>query len=296
MNNILKTILGLNDFIDIKNIPNDIKSVYDNLDYEKFKHYINLFLITQDKLNTKMCGEGYSKSLVTNKNRKIRFGNALLSEANELLDSVNWKHWKDINGKNNTENISVEIIDFLHFLPSLIKVLLDNITIDSNDEDLETIINIAWRELNKNTIINPDNETLEKEVVKLTSAISILGGMANLSGLLNIDMIDTKDEVSDLYFSNILLKLIGTCLGLTFKLHFMVFDSKIEDVWSLYVIKNTLNGFRKDHGYEDGIYDKHWYKDKEDNIVAMEIMKENSSYTVVELYDALEEAYRNREI
>lgn len=295
MNNILKTILGLSDYVEIENIPTNIKSVYENLNYDKFREYFLLFITTQNRLNEKMCGEGYSKSLLTNKNRKIRFGNALISEANELLDSVNWKHWKDINGKGNKENISVEIIDFLHFLPSLIKVLMDNSS-SNNEEDLEVIIRLAWRELNKNTIINPDEETIEKEVVKLTSTISVLGGMSNLSGLLNIDMIDTKDETHDMYFTNILLKLIGTSVGLTFKLHITVFDTKIEDIWSLYVIKNTLNGFRKDHGYEDGTYDKNWFTGKEDNIVAMEIMKENPSFSVLELYNALANMYKNREI
>ena len=73
----------------------------------------------------------------------------------------------------------------------------------------------------------------------------------------------------------------------------MVFNSRIENVWSLYVIKNTLNGFRKDNGYEEGTYEKVW-NGREDNLYAMEVMETNPTYSVEDLYDALTYIYNTR--
>ena len=299
MNNILKTTLGLTGHMDHERFSLDIKSVYEDLTFNKFISYLDKLFNTQDSLNKRMCGENYASELQTTKGKPIRFGNALISETTELLDSTPWKHWKA--GEFDKDNISVELVDKLHFLPSILAILLEKekeYAKDMQTDILSVIYNFAWRELNKNTIINPDDNTIQKEVNKLVSINSIIGGMSNLSRTLNIDIRDEdkEDSSSEFYFNNIITKLIGISLGLCFKIHFMVFNSKIENVWSLYVIKNTLNGFRKDHGYEDGTYDKIWYTGKEDNIVAMDIMQDNPSYSVKELYDALEYKYRAREV
>lgn len=299
MNNILKTTLGLTGHMEYERFSLDIKSVYEDLTFDKFISYLEKLFNTQDDLNKKMCGVNYATELQTTKGKPIRFGNALISETTELLDSTPWKHWKA--GEFDKDNISVELVDKLHFLPSILAILLEKekeYTKDMQTDILSVIYNFAWRELNKNTIINPDDFTIQKEVNKLVSINSIIGGMSNLSRTLNIDIRDEdkEDSSSEFYFNNIITKLIGISLGLCFKIHFMVFNSRIENVWSLYVIKNTLNGFRKDHGYEDGTYDKIWYTGKEDNIVAMDIMQDNPSYSVKELYDALEYKYRTREV
>ena len=297
MNNILKTALGLTGHMEHERFSLEIKSVYDNLDYNKFIMYLDKLFNTQNDLNKKMCGENYAIELQTTKGKPIRFGNALISETSELLDSTPWKHWKA--GEFDKDNISVEIVDKLHFLPSILAILLEKEK--EYDKDMQTdilsvIYNFAWRELNKNTIINPDDFTIQTEINKLVSINSIIGGMSNLSRTLNIDIrnVDKEDSSSEFYFNSIITKLIGISLGLCFKIHFMVFNSRIENVWSLYVIKNTLNGFRKDHGYEDGTYVKIW-NGKEDNIIAMEIMSENPNYSVTELYEALAVSYKNRE-
>lgn len=295
MNNILKTVLGLTGHMEHNNFSTEIKSVYEYLDYDKFIKYLDLLFNTQDTLNKKMCGENYTKELMTTKGKPIRFGNALISETSELLDSTAWKHWKA--GEFNKANISVEIIDKLHFLPSIIAILLEenkDWTLDMQVEIKDIIYNFAWRELNKNTIINPDEYTIQKEVNKLVSINSIIGGMSNVSRILNIDIKDEDglDSTSEFYFKNIISKLIGISLGLCFKIHFMIFNSTIEDIWSLYVIKNTLNGFRKANGYEEGTYEKIW-NGKEDNIVAMEIMIKNPNYSVHELFEELTIVYNN---
>lgn len=287
MNSILKTVLSLNNNIDMETITDKIQSVYDNLDFEKFRTSILLLIDTQNKLNLKLCGDSFLENLITNKNKKIRFGNALLSEAEELLGSTPWKHWKGIDEPINIDNISVELIDFLHFLPSIIKVL----EIRGINFSTEDMIKLAWREVNKNTIVNPDNDTIQKEVIKLSSLASIVGGMCNLSEILNPDIPnDLADEIHNEYFTGILTNLLALTLGLTFKLHFSIYNSSIDDIWSLYIIKNTLNSFRKANGYEDGTYDKMW-GGIEDNLVATEIMKNNVTFGVSELFKALQDKY-----
>lgn len=295
MNNILKTTLGLTGHMDYEKFSTDIKSVYADLTYEKFVSYLEKLFETQDSLNKRMCGETYARELQTTKGKPIRFGNALISETSELLDSTPWKHWKA--GTFDKDNISVEIIDKLHFLPSIIAIMLEKekeYTKDMQTDVLGVIYNFAWRELNKNTIFKPDDNTIQIEVNKLVSINSIIGGMTNLSRSLNVDIrnVDKEDSSSEFYFNNIITKLIGISLGLCFKIHFMVFNSRIENVWSLYVIKNTLNGFRKANGYEEGTYEKIW-DGKEDNIVAMEIMIKNPNYSVHELFEELSIVYKN---
>lgn len=296
MNNILKTTLGLTGHMDYEKFSTDIKSVYADLTYEKFVSYLEKLFETQDSLNKRMCGETYARELQTTKGKPIRFGNALISETSELLDSTPWKHWKA--GTFDKDNISVEIIDKLHFLPSIIAIMLEKekeYTKDMQTDVLGVIYNFAWRELNKNTIFKPDDNTIQIEVNKLVSINSIIGGMTNLSRSLNVDIrnVDKEDSSSEFYFNNIITKLIGISLGLCFKIHFMVFNSRIENVWSLYVIKNTLNGFRKDNGYEEGTYEKVW-NGREDNLYAMEVMETNPTYSVEDLYDALTYIYNTR--
>jgi len=47
---------------------------------------------------------------------------AIFSETNELLDEINWKHWK-AEKELNIENIKYETIDLLHFLLTIFVVL-----------------------------------------------------------------------------------------------------------------------------------------------------------------------------
>jgi dimeric dUTPase (all-alpha-NTP-PPase superfamily) len=49
-------------------------------------------------------------------------------EIAEAIDSISWKHWKNIEGGIDYENFKVELIDIWHFLISylLTKDTLDN--------------------------------------------------------------------------------------------------------------------------------------------------------------------------
>lgn len=64
-----------------------------------------------------------------------------------------------------------------------------------------------------------------------------------------------------------------------------------EELYWLYMIKNTLNMFRWNNGYREGTYEKMW-NDKEDNMVLMEIWEANKEKPFTELYKLLERHYQ----
>jgi hypothetical protein len=50
-------------------------------------------------------------------------------ETVEAIDSVSWKHWKDIKGGIDSDNFQVEIVDVWHFLMSY---LLEQMSMDDS--------------------------------------------------------------------------------------------------------------------------------------------------------------------
>jgi len=84
------------------------------LSQEQFKIMYNL----QQKLNDDTNGKDWVTTGITNKGRKINWFRCIYMEATEAIDSLNWKHWKDINKDNDIENIKIEIVDIWHFIMS----------------------------------------------------------------------------------------------------------------------------------------------------------------------------------
>jgi dimeric dUTPase (all-alpha-NTP-PPase superfamily) len=66
----------------------------------------------------------------------------------------------------------------------------------------------------------------------------------------------------------------------------------INDLYQNYLVKNILNKFRQDNGYKDGTYQKLW-NGVEDNVVAFDILTNNSNITANELYNQLTKQYKN---
>lgn len=72
-------------------------------------------------------------------------------------------------------------------------------------------------------------------------------------------------------------------------------DMSLEDLYEMYLIKNTLNIFRQDHGYKDGSYIK-VIDNIEDNKIMLTMSKElarDEKLTYDNLYDRYEEYYNN---
>jgi len=71
----------------------------------------------QNTLNINTNGKDWTKG-ITNQHRLIEWYRCMYMEAAEAIDSLNWKHWKDINSKDDLENVKVELVDIWHFLMS----------------------------------------------------------------------------------------------------------------------------------------------------------------------------------
>jgi len=126
----------------------------EHLTEKQIKQMVSL----QNDLNTSTNGKDWKLGF-TDKGRKIDWDTCLITEAGELIDSFNWKHWKDINGKDDIENAKIEVVDIWHFLMS--KGLLE-----FKIDDLSTYI----YEYTLNNIIFEELDYIKnvKELIKIT--------------------------------------------------------------------------------------------------------------------------------
>jgi len=81
---------------------------------EKFKEMFEL----QNQLNINTNGDEWAETSLTLQGRNIDWLRCIYMEVAEAIDSLNWKHWKDINSKDNIENVKIELIDIWHFIMS----------------------------------------------------------------------------------------------------------------------------------------------------------------------------------
>ena len=74
-------------------------------------------LSLQDKLNIDTVGKDWKLGKAEN-GRVVDYPLCVGMEASELLDSLNWKHWKDIDAPDNWVNAEMEVVDIIHFIAS----------------------------------------------------------------------------------------------------------------------------------------------------------------------------------
>lgn len=81
----------------------------------------------QDKLNCDTNGSQWASLGVTKEGRAINWLRCIFMETAEAIDSLNWKHWKDIHSQDDIANLKVELVDIWHFLISehIVSVGLD---------------------------------------------------------------------------------------------------------------------------------------------------------------------------
>lgn len=245
---------------------------------ESYDKIVKEIFDMQHLLNIDFCGEDYTTTLVSsNTGKKIRFGNAMISEAMEMLDNIPWKHW----GKDtfvNTGNMKTEAIDIIHFVMAIAKVYQDrtgrniNYIFQSNSLDFGEF----------NPKIGPDE--LFDITTEYISHATLLGSMFNLSFSGN-SSVDNKY----IYVLEILDE-IREVIHLSFKILFVLFNYQAIDVLKDYVVKNTLNRFRKEHGYAEGDYVKIWHG-KEDNDFVADLIKDYKHITIKDLYSLMSIKY-----
>lgn len=222
------------------------------------KQIIEMFKL-QDTLNKKTSWDNW-KLWVTNKWKIINWRRCIYMELAEAIDSVSWKHWKNIDWWIDYENFKVELIDIWHFLMS---ELLRFYSID------ELVILVTKYSKIKSNIKLPINWKKENN----TQIDDILEPYENLMAL-SLLKIDDKDYLESLIES-----------------FFICLDSawiSFDGLYKLYIWKNVLNKFRQDHGYKEWAYIKIWNWE-EDNVVMQKIIENTLWFD--EIYTELEEVY-----
>ena len=108
---------------------------------EQVENIINM----QQKLNDGTAGKGWEEGVAKN-GRDINWRLCIQMEYAELLDSTNWKHWKDISKPDDIENIKMELVDIIHFITSLA------ISEDVTHDVIEVLTNKGAQEIDKKGI------------------------------------------------------------------------------------------------------------------------------------------------
>lgn len=219
-----------------------------------------MFLL-QQKLNDETNGPGWERGY-TKHNRMINWKRCIYMESAELIDSFNWKHWKDINKPVDWENATVEIVDIWHFIMSLV------LETYKNDErgDLDALVSDVLE------VQGFEHFTKEPYSVESCDPFEIINDIETIINLTTSFKTNLFDGLLKQYFS------LALKCGVN-----------LNKLYTFYVAKNVLNQFRQDHGYKEGTYKKVWNK-KEDNEIMLEILAQGALGAEV-LYEELKKEY-----
>lgn len=253
--------------------------------YESINRVMGKIFALQAKLNKDFNGEDWLSTGISKRtNKNVAMGCATMDEAIELMNNIPWKHW-DGKTEINWDNMVTECIDILHFIPSIVEdvygangyittpMSLCNLSyIIPMSEDMHCI------EL-EHTIRYNNDLTVEEHIIILSSLCSIVGTTYNL-----------HKHVSKNYGK--LIKDIQACLDYLFMFLEVNFDLTAEDIFKKYLIKNTLNRFRKNNGYADGTYNKIW-NGTEDNDYIFTLVKDMDVEDQDAMYDVMDKAYKS---
>jgi len=225
---------------------------------------IREMLRLQDNVNTISSHKDW-RNWLTLTWKIINWKRCIYMETAEAIDSVSWKHWKNIEWGIDYENFKVELIDIWHFLMSYL------LTKDSFDDTLKLIYqNVDWNnakvklpsELNKDNNLALDDILLPYEE------------------LMELALLKTNSEEYRVKF----IKQFFVCLDSAWV--------SFQDLYILYIGKNVLNKFRQDNGYKEWTYKKIWSNGEEDNVTMQKVLRENPDFSFDEVYAELEKEYK----
>jgi dimeric dUTPase (all-alpha-NTP-PPase superfamily) len=229
----------------------------------KNREYLTSMFELQQSLNDETNGIGWEKGY-TKTNNIINWRRCVYMECAELINSFNWKHWKDLNKPIDWENARVEIVDIWHFIMSLIleRYKLEDIGgIDKIVSDIENVK--GFKEFCGGALKNGESNSFE-----------IINDIETL-----INKATSKD-----------LRLFDPMLKEYFTISLKC-GVNLQYLYKYYVAKNILNRFRQNHGYKEGIYKKIW-NGKEDNVVMLELLNQGIE-NAKSLYERLESIYKS---
>lgn len=214
----------------------------------------------QQTLNDETNGTGWEIGYNKN-NRIINWRRCIYMECAELIDSFNWKHWKDINIEPNWENIKIEVVDIWHFIMSLGLEHYHANKLGSINEIVMYLIDTKNFEVFCEEFYDAKSE----------SSMEIVNSIEHLIQ----DVLTNQGfhKISNDFF------LIALQCGVN-----------IDILYKLYMAKNILNKFRQDNGYKEGTYIKVWNGKEDNDILLMILDKEELSADA--LYQALQNEYQ----
>lgn len=217
----------------------------------------------QQKLNDETNGIGWENGY-TNKNRIINWKRCIYMESGELIESFNWKHWKDINKPTDWENATIEIVDIWHFIMSLLLENNKNIGKENINKLIKDVIDVQGFEMFSKEAENRDNADVMEVINEIESIMHMTTSMR----------LDLFDGLLKEYFA--MARKCGV---------------NLRTLYKYYIAKNILNKFRQDNGYQEGTYKKVW-NGQEDNEVMIEIL-EKGTFSADALYKELEKMYKH---
>ncbi len=214
----------------------------------------------QERLNNDTNGAEWRNGL-TKQGKVINWKRCIVMESAELIDSFSWKHWKNIAGGIDLENIKIEMVDIWHFVMSYI------LRFESVEESAKFAISTI-RESN----IKIPKEWSESDNSRIDEYLEPFETLMALA-LIKTDDKTYQEELMGQFWESV------SAVGMSF-----------DDVYRLYIGKNALNQFRQQHGYKDGSYKKIW-NGKEDNVVMQEILNSSPEISYEKLLDMMEDIY-----
>lgn len=214
----------------------------------------------QERLNDDTNGTQWRKG-ITKQGKVINWKRCIVMESSELIDSFNWKHWKNIAGGIDLENIKIEMVDIWHFVISYILQF-------TNAEDGAEFAISTIRESD----IKLPNKWSKSHNSKIDEFLEPFETLMALA-LIKIDDKTYQEELLGQFWECV------DAVGMSF-----------DELYRLYIGKNVLNQFRQQHGYKDGIYKKVW-NGKEDNVVMQEILNSYPNIGYEKLLYMLEDIY-----
>jgi dimeric dUTPase (all-alpha-NTP-PPase superfamily) len=180
-------------------------------------NYIKQMFELQQQLNDATNGTIWTEG-ATQEGRQISWLRCIYMEAAEAIDSLNWKHWKDIDAKPDIENAKIELVDIWHFLMSE--------AIHFGDASFAEIYNDT----------KPERDTDTEKLVEILEKIIAVSASANVDKSQN-----ALYQLFALFFQAI-----------------ANMEMDVSELYRRYLVKNQLNSFRQDNGYKDGSYLKMW--------------------------------------
>lgn len=224
---------------------------------KKLKEMLEL----QDLLNTNTNDKNWRNGITPN-GKIINWKRCIYMELCEAIDSLPWKHWKNIDWEIDYENFKIEMVDIWHFVMSYL-------------------------------LIFSDSETLSKELLWLTNqeVASILPKHFSKEDNLKLnDILEPYEELIRISLEKENTKEHSMKLAKQFFVCLKESDISIDDLYKLYIWKNVLNKFRQDNWYKDWTYKKIWNW-KEDNKYLQEIIENTTWFD--NIYNKLNNIYKS---